>query len=134
MAGDWIKIEKSLIDKPEIEQIAAMTGLSIWEVCGKLIAVWSWADSHTDDGDLVGVKPNTIDRIVQHQGFALAMAGTIPVPWLLIDERGVTFPAFERHNGTSAKRRAQTMNRVQSHRANKRWRNADGVTREENKL
>ena len=28
MAGDWIKIEKCLHDKPEVEQIAAMTGLS----------------------------------------------------------------------------------------------------------
>lgn len=128
MAGDWIKIEKSLMDKPEIEQIAALTGLSIWDVCGRLMAVWSWADSQTEDGDLVGVHPATIDRIIHHPGFAHAMAKTKPLPWLLIDEHGITFPAFERHNGKSAKRRAQTMSRVQSHRANKRWCNADSVT------
>jgi hypothetical protein len=121
MAGDWIKIEKSLHDKPEVEQISDMTGLDVWGVCGRLVAVWAWADSHTVNGDVQGVTAAKIDRIAEHNGFAMAMSSTMPVPWLLIDSHGLTFPSFDRHNGKSAKSRA-VKNRRQA-----RWReNVDG--------
>ena len=117
MAGDWIKIEKCLMDKPEVDQIAALTGLGRWDVCGRLFAVWAWADSHTADGDMVGVGPETIDRIAGHEGFAVAMKATRPSAWLLIDEQGITIPAYDRHNGKNAKKRAMEKNRQDLHRA-----------------
>jgi len=47
------------------------------------------------------------------------------VGWLRGEEGSLVLPNFDRHNGETAKKRALTKDRV------KRFRNADGVTREE---
>lgn len=122
MAGDWIKIEKCLSQKPEVYQIAQQTGLDPWSVVGRLIEVWSWADAQTDDGRIDGIVPALIDRIAGFNGFAAAMAATRPAAWLLVDEHGITLPAYERHNGKSAKKRATNTRRQQD------WRATRGIT------
>lgn len=119
MAGDWIKIETCLSRKPEVMQIARMTGLDRWSVCGRLIDLWAWADANTEDGILDDVGPEVIDSITGHEGFAAAMTATRPTPWLLVDEHGVTFTAYERHNGKNAKKRAYDTRRKQDWRASR---------------
>ncbi len=122
MAGDWIKIEKTLTRKPEVLQIARLTGLDPWSVVGRLIDVWSWADAITEDGTIDNVGVEVVDTIAGHRGFAQAMAATRPLAWLLIDDHGITIPAYERHNGTSAKKRASNTRRKQD------WRARRGIT------
>ena len=120
MAGDWMKIELELADKPEVHYIASLTKLDPDAVIGKLIRVWAWFDKHTTDGNAQGVTFALIDRMVSHVGFGEAMqfAG-----WL--NQRGtvLSIPKFVRHNGESAKKRALTTERVQRHR------NAASVTK-----
>jgi len=59
------------------------------------------------------VRPEDIDRHVGVAGFGSAMQ---EVGWLLVDDNGVLFPNFDRHNGTSAKSRALTTERKRTQR------------------
>lgn len=129
MAGDWIKLEVSTPEKSEVLAITASMG---WDdadlTVGKLFRMWRWFDQHTIDGNAVRVTPALLDRIVGVSGFCDAVQ---QVGWLLITEDGVMLPKFDRHNGSSAKARAQTSKRVAKHKANAQGNgqsNADSVS------
>lgn len=113
MAGDWIKVEVATPEKPEVSDIAGLTGLTPDDVLGKLIRVWIWFDQHTENGTLPRnasvTLPLRISSLVSHEGFGEAMLST---GWLT--EKGL--PNFDRHNGKSAKTRALAKNRMQRFR------------------
>lgn len=113
MAGDWIKMRVDLADDPAVIGIAARLGLDEFAVVGRLQALWSWADGQSRDGHAAGVTAAWVNRKVQCDGFAEAMAS---VSWLRIDETGITFPNFDNHNGETAKTRALGKNRKQKQR------------------
>lgn len=131
MAGDWIKLETTTPDKPEIFAIAEQLGIDPDSVVGKLVRVWIWADSQTEDGRVsvtqasrkqrdichASVTHKIIDRLVNVPGFAAAMEA---VGWL--DAEG-SIPGFGRHNGETAKKRALARERKARQRA-------EGVTLE----
>lgn len=108
MAGDWIKIKTSLIDDPAVIGISIALGLDGDLVVGKLVRIWSWANHQTEDGHAVGVTPDWVDRFLDCQGFAQAME---KVGWLKIKNEKITIPKFDRHNGSSAKTRANAAKR-----------------------
>lgn len=112
--ADWIKVEMTTPDKPEVAGIAERLGIDPDAVTGKLIRLWVWADSQSVDGNAISVTDAFLDRLTFCPGFAAAMRA---VGWLLGDSGRVTFPRFERHNGESAKKRALGGNRVQKHRS-----------------
>jgi hypothetical protein len=72
--------------------------------------VWEWADENTLDGHVLGVTKKFIDELVGVPGLADAMAAE-DIGWLMVDDAGVVFPNFCRHNGKSAKQRALTAER-----------------------
>lgn len=109
MAGDWMKIELELPDKPEVHSIASMLNIDPDAVVGKLIRIWQWFDKHTTDGNAYGVTYSLPDRISGVTGFAEAM---VFVGWLEQNDKTLTMPKFERHTSSSAKTRALTKNRV----------------------
>ena len=112
--ADWIKIEKHTPDKPEVAAIASSCGLEDADAAlGKLLRVWMWADSNVDGCYAPSVTEKIIDRITCCPGFSKAMK---EAGWLHEDEDGVVFPNFERHNGKSAKNRAQSILRMQKAR------------------
>jgi hypothetical protein len=115
MAGDWLKMDCSTPDKPEVLAITARMG---WDdadlTVGKLFRVWRWFDQQTTDGNAVGVTSALLDRIAGVSGFAQAMQS---VGWLVVSDAGLELPNFEKHNGATAKSRAQTAKRVANHRA-----------------
>lgn len=120
MAGEWIKVETALSDKPEVLYIAGIINQDADSVVGKLIRVWSWFDKHTVDGNALGVTFAFVDRLVGVTGFAEAMqfAG-----WLEQRDKVLSMPKFDNHNSESAKKRGLTAKRQS------RFRNA-GVTLE----
>lgn len=127
MAGDWIKMEVNLPDKPEVWRIAGMLGCDADSVVGKLLRVWAWFDAHTEDGNAAGVSFPLVDRIAGVAGFAEAMA---LCGWLLQDGHNLSLPRFDRHNGKTAKNRALTNDRVAKHRKSSNAAcNADTVTK-----
>lgn len=100
----WIKMRVELLDDPAVLRMAEALGLDEYAVVGRLHKLWSWADAHTIDGETDGVQAKWVDRYVGKTGFADAMS---EVGWLLIVDDGIVFPEFEKHNGASAKRRAE---------------------------
>lgn len=116
MAGEWLKMETSTPDKPEVLAITVEMG---WDdpdlTVGKLFKLWRWFDQHTTDGNAARVTLALLDRIVGAPGFAKAVAS---VGWLRVSDVGVELPNFERHNGATAKSRAQTAKRVANHKSN----------------
>lgn len=111
MAGDWLKFEVSTLDKPEVLAIAGRLMLDPDAVVGKLLRVWAWFDSHTEDGHanvtLLSVALQ-LDRVVGVQGFVQVLHD---VGWLTTTDNGVAMPNFGRHNGKSAKKRAEDARR-----------------------
>jgi hypothetical protein len=109
MAGDWLKMDTDLPEKPEVWQIAGMVGLEPDHVVGKLLKVWRWFDKHTESGNAAGVTYPLLDSLVGVTGFAEAM---VFAGWLVQDGRNLVLPNFDRHNGKTAKNRALTAKRV----------------------
>lgn len=122
MAGDWIKLEVTTPDKPEVFLMAEMLKIDPDEVVGKLVRVWSWADQHLIDGNAVSVTQMLLDKKAGVTGFASAM---MEVNWLVKTDNGVEFVNFDRHNGKSSKKRALTNRRVSDVREKKRNCNAN---------
>ena len=104
MAGDWIKMRVDLADDPAVISISNDLGVDEDQVVGKLHRLWAWADRHTTEGEAVGITERWVDKYAGHAGFAAAM---VKVHWLSFNDVGVVFPNFSRHNGESAKKRAE---------------------------
>lgn len=109
MAGDWMKIELELPDKPEVHAIAGMLNIDPDSVVGKLIRVWQWFDKHTTDGNAHGVSFALADRVANVTGFGEAMSF---VGWLEQHDKTLVMPRFDRHTSRSAKTRALGARRV----------------------
>lgn len=114
MASEWIKATKGLTEKPEVYGIARALKLDRDTVGMKLLRVWGWADDNTEDGHIDHIDGSAIDEKAGVEGFASAMES---MGWLEVEDDGVRFPNFERHNGQSAKRRAQDAERKAAERA-----------------
>lgn len=109
MAGDWIKMRTDLYDDPAVIGMAASLKTNEFDIVGRLHLLWSWADKHTAYGFVPHITEKWIDKYVEKSGFASQM---ICVGWLVSDDKGVTFPHFDRHNGKSAKSRAENTERA----------------------
>lgn len=116
MAGDWLKFDKATPDKPEVIVMAATLRISRDEVVGKLLRVWAWADTVSIDGAAVGVPERFIDELVQKKGFAVALRAA---GWLHGEDGNLNFANFDRHNGSTAKARAESNRRMVASRKNR---------------
>jgi hypothetical protein len=93
-----------LHDDPAVFRLASMLRIDKYAVIGRLHTFWSWADRHSVDGFVDGAASTYVDEIVRCEGFAESLA---KVGWLEIIDEGIRIPKFDRHNGDSAKQRAQ---------------------------
>lgn len=113
MAGDWIKMRTNLDTDPRVCEIASMLNLPELHVVGCLWKIWSWADSHTIDGNGMRVTKVTLDRFCGVTGFADALRA---VGWLEGRDSALTFPRFTEHNGQTSKDRSLTARRVANYK------------------
>lgn len=120
MSG-WIKWEKDLETDPRMIRMAremkrlcnadALPAVTL--VCGSLIRLWSYADSHIRDDNTLDLGASEIDDLLGIPGFCSIM----PDDWLReVDEHTVELPDFQEHNGIEARKRALTQKRVTRHR------------------
>ena len=127
MAGDWMKIETSTPDKPEILAIASALKMDPEVIFTKCFKLWRWADSHTVDGNVPSVNLVTLDALISCAGFSAELE---KVGWLEEYEengvQGIRIPRFERHMSKSAKQRALTSMRVRKHKNSNAVGNAAG--------
>ena len=110
----WIKFEICTSDKPEVWQIAQRLNIDPDAVVGKLLRVWAWFDEQTQDGNAPSVTKALLDRKLSVTGFCDAM---IEAGWMIELENQISLPNFDRHNGSTAKKRALTSKRVAEHKA-----------------
>lgn len=113
MAGDWIKMNKSLLRDPRVVRISSALKADRLRTIGGLLSAWCLADEQTEDGRLDAYTPELLDELVGLPGLSRAMES---VGWLVIHEEFIEFPRFSEHNGQSAKRRAQDAARKMSAR------------------
>jgi hypothetical protein len=126
MAGDWIKVEHCLPDKPEVHLIARILGIDPDAVVGKLVRLWCWADAHTVSGEDIPVLATFVDRMAFQPGFADAL---VQAGWLVVKDDVLTIPRFGRHNGHTAKARALAAERKANERNLSRSCHAASVTK-----
>jgi hypothetical protein len=126
VAGEWLKFECSLPEKPETLAITIAMG---WDdpdlTVGKLMRLFRWFDQQTLDGNAPSVSAALLDRIIGVSGFVQAVAD---VGWIVIEGTSIHLANFDRHNGATAKSRAQTAKRVANHKTNAAA-NAEGNAR-----
>lgn len=113
MAGDWIKMRKSLPADPRVVRISSALKADRLRTIGGLMSAWCLLDEQTEDGKLEGYTPEIFDEIIGFPGLARAMAS---VGWMDIGDGFIAAPRFDEHNGQSAKRRAQDSFRKMSAR------------------
>jgi hypothetical protein len=121
----WLKFEITTHDKPEVWQIAQQLNLDPDAVVGKLLRIWAWFDQQTTDGNAPSVTRALLDRYTGVTGFVSAM---IAAGWMTEADGVISLPNFERHNGQTAKTRAQTAKRVEKSRKSNAPCNARTVT------
>jgi hypothetical protein len=73
MAGDWIKMNKSLPRDPRVVRISSALKADRLRTIGGLLSAWCLADEQTEDGMLDGYTPELFDEIVGFVGLAKAM-------------------------------------------------------------
>lgn len=110
----WIKMRCELGHDPDVIQIAAALDLDEFGVVGRLHALWSWLDQHSEDGTNVRIVSAYLDRLTACPGFADALR---TVGWLSGRDGSLTFPGYESHNGSTAKARASESKRKAVQRA-----------------
>jgi hypothetical protein len=118
MAGDWIKIEMETPDKPEVVNMAAILRMDQDAVTGKLFRIWTWADRNSIDGEAMPITCAFLDRLTTKRGFSAAMR---QVGWLAGEDGNLTFPGFYRHNGITAKARAESNRRMANTRERRQF-------------
>lgn len=111
----WLKVETHTPDKPEIRQIARACRVSAGDAFAAWFRLWSWLDSVTADGHLDFLLPADCDEMARLPGIGSALR---EVGWIEFDKGGGAIVLnWDRHNGSSAKARALTGNRVRRHRS-----------------
>ncbi|MBU9403775.1 hypothetical protein KTE13_28930 [Burkholderia multivorans] len=115
MAGDWIKMRTNLWDDPRVSNLCDLTGCSEAAVIGGLYWLWATADDHSADGEMHGL---TLAAIARKTGVPNLGTALRDIGWIEEIDGGIRLIRFNEHNGTSAKKRAQTGKRVATHRSN----------------
>ena len=103
----------NLWDDPRVAKIVDLTDSSEAAVIGALYWLWATADQHTEDGVMPGLTLRSIDRKTGVKGFADALCA---IGWLSEKDDSVCIIDFEKHNGSSSKKRLDTARRVAAHR------------------
>jgi hypothetical protein len=105
MAGDWIKLEHGILDKPEVMELSEMLDASPYEIVGHLVEFWFWCD-HNLSPECPRVKGTKrgLDRVAGRDGFGDAL---ISVGWLTFADGYFSVPNYDTHLSKSAKQRAK---------------------------
>ena len=123
MAGEWIKVRTDLAEDPAVFTLSKRLGLDRFQVVGRLIRFWAWADRLAVDGVVDGVDTTTVDAICDCVDFGTTL---VVVKWLEVRGESVYIPNWERHNGENAKTRSLKSERQARWRKNKVLKVVDG--------
>ena len=113
----WLKMDHATPEKPEVLAITGRMGWADTDLTvGKLFKLWRWFDQHTTDGNARGVTSALLDSAIGVTGLCAAVSA---VGWMTETEAGVSLTDFAKHNGQTAKDRANTAIRVAKHKGSR---------------
>jgi hypothetical protein len=105
MAGDWIKLEHGILDKPEVMELSELLDVSPYQVVGHLVEFWFWCDRNlSPECPCVKGTKRGLDRVAGRDGFGDAL---IQVGWLTFEDGYFSVPNYDTHLSKSAKQRAK---------------------------
>tara|TARA_R100001443_G_scaffold3258_1_gene10340 strand:+ start:5509 stop:6201 length:693 start_codon:yes stop_codon:yes gene_type:complete len=114
----WIKVETKLRNSPKVFTIAMRMGVPRITALGAVIEAWMIADSHAEEnGFLKHLTFEALDEMVGVKYLGTAMN---EVGWLVEVEGGLSFVDYTKHNGSTAKTRAEDAERQRKCRENKK--------------
>ncbi|MBQ7022984.1 MAG: hypothetical protein IJN29_05345 [Akkermansia sp.] len=126
--SSWIKVQVTLPESPKIFRLARLLGVGRMEALGYAVRWFCWLDTHCAHG-ATELQANEVDALVGREGVTAAFC---ELGWASVDAEGyVLVLEFDKHNGESSKRRAETQGRVAAYRERQRAGsecNAKGVT------
>jgi hypothetical protein len=128
MADEWIKMRLSLTHHPKV--VTLMSRCSVTKahggvtetstrvpkahIIGALYVIWCMADRFGDgETGEIGADEDALDAEVGIPGFIEQLC---QIGWAERTEKGLQFPRYQEHNGTTAKSRAQAARRQSSRR------------------
>ena len=98
----WIKIETHTPDKAELRQIARLCNCSKADAFLAFFRVFVWLDEQTEDGHVDYFTTADADEIGGLPGLGNALEA---VRWITFSPAGAVVSNWDRHNGSSAKKR-----------------------------
>ena len=73
MAGEWIKMRKSLLADGRVIKMSSALKADRLRTVGGLFAAWCLFDEQTENGTLAGYTPEVLDELIHFKGMARAM-------------------------------------------------------------
>lgn len=126
--ASWIKVQVTLPESPKIFRLARLLGVCRMEALGYAVRWFCWLDTHCANG-VTELHADEVDALLGRGGITAAFC---ELGWASVDAEGyVLVLEFDKHNGDSSKKRAETQCRVAAFRERKRVDaecNANGVT------
>ena len=117
MAGEWIPVDIGIGTKPEVLELAEITGEPVAEIVFRMVQLWGWFSLNSADGT-AAITPRRIAGICGgDESFWLAVES---VGWIKFGKKIATVPKWDERFSKAAKARAQTNRRVAKHRSGKK--------------
>lgn len=110
-------MRKDLSEDPDVIAVATAMSMDVDLLIGKLHRLWSWADTHLQDDGVAPVTVGFLDEVARCKNLIKNLQ---KVGWIRVRKRSVLFVDYVRHNGSTAKTRAQTAARVRKTRKKKK--------------
>ena len=124
----WIKVQVTLPESPKVFRLARLLGVGRMEALGYAVRWFCWLDTYCANG-ATELHADEVDALVGREGITQAFC---ELGWAAVDADGyVLVLEFDKHNGESSKKRAETQSRVAAYRERQRMENgcnANGVT------
>ena len=110
----WIKIETNTPEKPEIRAVARACRVSQGDAFLAFFKLYRVFDTITSDGFIHGYTKEEADLDAGLPGVGQVFED---VGWMMFDSNGCTITHWDRHNGKSAKQRAQAARRAAKYKS-----------------
>jgi hypothetical protein len=116
---NWIPYHKELSRKEEVLLIAADTGMTVWEVSGRLMDFWAFADSNfcPDQNGQMSIRKRTFVPLMSTicpENFVNAL---VECGWLIENGDHYIIPNADRFLGESSKKRLKDAERKRNDRS-----------------
>jgi hypothetical protein len=106
VALDWVKLDKTTPDKPEIAILSRLLSISQGDAFLEWARVYIWADGVTEDGFVPFLSLADGDRLSRCRSGTFKALASQEIGWVIPVGNGFRFANWDRHNGKCAKARA----------------------------